>query len=154
MIHCAKVLRLQSTLDFHDTTQADLARHEAEEASQSMLRAELTRQAEHTRHLKAAHARATAKLSTLHERRTAIEVLCEENHALERGAASADELHKTVVHLEAEVEVARAERKAWCVSMATIWASLVMTYSQTQLRLADECRRLKTPVTILQNKCT
>ena len=58
--HSAEVLRLQSTLDAHDTTQTDLARHEAEEASWSVLRAEHTRQAEHTHHLKAGHARTTA----------------------------------------------------------------------------------------------
>ncbi len=81
-----------------------------------MLRAEFTRQAEHTRHLEAAHARATAELSALRERHTAIEVLREENRAFERRAASADELRETVVRLEAEVEAARAEREAWCVS--------------------------------------
>ena len=114
--HSAEVLRLQSALDAHDTTQTDLTRHEAEEASWSVLRAELTRQAEHTRHLEAAHARATAELSALCERHTVIEVLCEENRALERRAASADELRETVVRLEAEVEAALAEREAWCVS--------------------------------------
>jgi hypothetical protein len=31
--HSAKVLRLQSALDAHDTTQTDLVQHEAEEAS-------------------------------------------------------------------------------------------------------------------------
>ena len=79
-----------------------------------MLRAELTRQAEHTRQLETAHSRATAELSTLRERHTAIEVLREENRALERRAASADELRETVVRLEAEVGAARAEREAWC----------------------------------------
>jgi len=38
----------------HDATQTDLVRFEAEEASWSVLRAELTRQAEHTRYLEAA----------------------------------------------------------------------------------------------------
>ena len=52
--HSVEVLCLQSALDAHDTTQTDPARHEAEEASWSVLRAELTRQAEHTRHLEAA----------------------------------------------------------------------------------------------------
>jgi mitotic spindle assembly checkpoint protein MAD1 len=46
----------------------------------------------------------------------AIEVLREENGVLERRAASADGLRETVVRLEAEVEAARAEREAWCVS--------------------------------------
>ena len=81
-----------------------------------MLRTELTRQAEHTRNLEAAHARATAELSALRERHTVIEVLREETCALERRAASADELRETIVRLEAEVEAARAEREAWCVS--------------------------------------
>jgi mitotic spindle assembly checkpoint protein MAD1 len=56
-----------------------------------------------------------AELSTLRERHTAIEVLREQNRALERRAASADELRETVVRLEAEVQAARAEREAWCV---------------------------------------
>jgi len=112
--HSAEVLRLQSELDAHAATQADVSRHEAEEASWSVLRSELTRQAEHSRQLEAAHSRATAELSTLRERHTVIEVLREENRALERRAASADELRETVVRLEAEVEAARAEREAWC----------------------------------------
>jgi mitotic spindle assembly checkpoint protein MAD1 len=111
--HSAEVLRLQSALDSQVATQADVSRHEAEEASWSVLRAELTRQAEHTRQLETTHARAKAELSTLRERHTAIEVLREENRALERRAASADELRETVVRLEAEVEAARAEREAW-----------------------------------------
>jgi len=61
-----------------------------------------------------AHSRAADKLSTLHERHTTIEVLREENRALERRAASADELRETVVRLDAEVNAARAEREAWC----------------------------------------
>ena len=97
-----------------------------------MLRAELTRQAEHTRQLEAAHSRATAELSVLRERHTVIEVLREENRALERRAASADELRETVVRLEAEVEAARAEREAWCASspvlfffsLFTLWCEL------------------------------
>jgi hypothetical protein len=40
-------------------------------------------------------------------------VLREENRALERGAASADELHETVIRLEAEVEATRVERETW-----------------------------------------
>jgi len=111
----AEVLRLQSSLDTHAAAQTDAARREAEDASWSVLRAELTRQADHTRHLEAAHTRATAELSALRERHTTIEVLREENRALERRAAAADELRETVVRLEAEVEAARAERKAWCV---------------------------------------
>ncbi|KAI9510349.1 MAD-domain-containing protein [Russula earlei] len=111
--HSAEVLRLQTSLDAHAAAQTDLARREAEEASWSVLRAELARQAEHTRHLEAAHSRATAELSTLRERHTAIEVLREENRALERRAAAADELRETVVRLEAEAEAARAEREAW-----------------------------------------
>jgi len=64
--------------------QTDLTPHETEEASWSVLRAEHTCQVEHTRHLKAGHARATAELSILRERLEAIEVLREENHALKR----------------------------------------------------------------------
>jgi hypothetical protein len=82
-----------------------------------VLRAELTRQAEHSRQLEAAHSRAMAELNTLRERHTAMEVLREEKRALERRAAAADELRETVVRLEAEVEAARAEREAWCVSL-------------------------------------
>jgi mitotic spindle assembly checkpoint protein MAD1 len=93
-------------------TQADIARRESEEASWSVLRGELTRQAEHTRQLEAAHTRATAELSTLRERHGTIEVLREEKLALERRAAVADELRDTVVRLEAEVQAARAERDA------------------------------------------
>lgn len=113
--HSAEVLRLQSTLDAQTTTQTDLARHEAEEASWSVLRAELTRQAEHSRQLETAHLRAMTELNTLRERHTALEVLREENRALERRAKAADELRDTVVRLEAEVGAARAEREAWCV---------------------------------------
>ena len=117
-LHSAEVLRLQSALDAQAAAETDLSRRDAEEASWSVLRAELTRQAEHTRHLEAAHTRATAELNTLRERHTAIEVLREQNRALERRAASADELRETVVRLEAEVQAARAEREAWCVPAA------------------------------------
>jgi mitotic spindle assembly checkpoint protein MAD1 len=113
--HSAEVLRLQSALDAQAAEQADLSRRDTEEASWSVLRAELTRQAEHTRQLEAAHTRAMAELSTLRERHTAIEVLREQNRALERRAAGADELRETVVQLEAELQAARAEREAWCV---------------------------------------
>ena len=116
------MLRLQSALDSQAATQADVSRHEAEEASWAVLRAELTRQAEHTRQLEAAHARAKAELSALRERHTAIEVLREENRALERRAASVDELRETVVRLEAEVEAARAEREAWHVSFYFLYS--------------------------------
>ena len=116
-LHSAEVLRLQSALDAQAAAETDLSRRDAEEASWSVLRAELTRQAEHTRHLEAAHTRATAELNTLRERHTAIEVLREQNRALERRAASADELRETVVRLEAEVQAARAEREAWCVPL-------------------------------------
>ncbi|KAH9957583.1 hypothetical protein BC827DRAFT_1224448 [Russula dissimulans] len=109
----AEVLRLQSSLDAHAAAQTDATRREAEEASWSVLRAELTRQTDHTRHLEAVHSRATAELNTLRERHAAIEVLREENRALERRAAAADELRETVVRLEAEVEAARTEREAW-----------------------------------------
>ncbi len=112
--HGAEVLRLQSTLDAHNTTQADLSRHEAEEASWSVLRAELTHQVEHTCHLKAVHAHAMAELSALRERHMAVELLCKENHALERRAASADELRETVMRLEAEVEAACGHRCSVC----------------------------------------
>jgi hypothetical protein len=64
----------------HDATQTDFVRREAEEASWSVLRAELTRQAgyTHTRDLEAACARTTAELSAMCERNTAIiEVLHE-----------------------------------------------------------------------------
>ncbi|KAH9987053.1 spindle assembly checkpoint component Mad1 [Russula vinacea] len=111
--HSAEVLRLQSALDANTTTQTDLARHEAEEASWSVLRAELTRQAERSRHLETSRARVMAELNTLRERHTAMEVLREEKRALELRAAAADELRETVVRLEAEVEAARAEREAW-----------------------------------------
>jgi mitotic spindle assembly checkpoint protein MAD1 len=115
--HSAEVLHLQSALDAQTTTQTDLARHQAEEASWSVLRTELTRQAEHSRQLEAAHSRAMVELNTLRERHTVMEVLREENRALERRAAAADELRETVVRLEAEVEAARAEREAWCVPL-------------------------------------
>jgi hypothetical protein len=52
----------------------------------------------------------------LREPHTAIEVLREENSLLERRAVSADKLRVTVGHLEVEIQAARAERKAWCVS--------------------------------------
>jgi mitotic spindle assembly checkpoint protein MAD1 len=115
--HSAEVLRLQSALDVNTTTQTDITRHEAEEASWSVLRAELTRQAERSRHLETSRARVMAELNTLRERHTAMEVLREEKRAFERRAEAADELRDTVVRLEAEVEAARAEREAWCVSL-------------------------------------
>jgi len=73
-------------------------------------------------HLEAARTRATAELSALRERHTAIEVHRGEHRALERRAASADdsELRETVAHLEAEVEAVRAERKARCVSLTFV----------------------------------
>jgi len=108
-------LRLQSALDAQAAAQSDLSRHDAEEASWSVLRAELTRQAEHTRQLEAAHTRAMVELGSLRERHTVIEVLREQNRALERRATAADELRETVVRLEAEVQAAHAEREAWCV---------------------------------------
>jgi hypothetical protein len=74
------------------------------------------------------HARATAELSALRERLMAIEVLREENCALERRAASVDELRETLVRLEAEVEAARAERKAWCVSPSCFSLFLSLLY--------------------------
>ena len=50
------------------------------------------------------------------------------NRALERRAASADELRETVVRSEAEVEAARAEREAWCAVFfslcSTLWCEL------------------------------
>ncbi len=115
--HSAEVLHLQSALDAQTTTQTDLARHQAEEASWSVLRTELTRQAEHSRQLETAHSRAMVELNTLRERHTSMEVLREENRALERRAAAADELRETVVRLEAELDAARAEREAWCVPL-------------------------------------
>ncbi|KAH9165311.1 MAD-domain-containing protein [Lactarius sanguifluus] len=93
--HTAEALRLQSALDAQATAQADLSRHDAEEASWSVLRNELTRQAEHTRQLEMTHTRVMVELGSLRERHTAIEVLRE-----------------TVVRLEAEVQAARAEREA------------------------------------------
>jgi mitotic spindle assembly checkpoint protein MAD1 len=128
--HSAEILRLQSALDAQSTTQTDFARHEAEEASWSVLRAELTRQAEHSRQLETARARAMVELNTLRERHMAVEVLREENRALERRAAAADDLRETVVRLEAEVEAARAEREAWyvvsCLDLAFLMFFLVL----------------------------
>ena len=46
------------------------------------------------------------ELGNLRERHTAIEVLREQNRALERRAAAADELRESVVRLEAEVQAA------------------------------------------------
>jgi hypothetical protein len=92
------------------------SRHETEKASWSVLHAELMRHGEHTHHIKAGHARATAELGILHERLEAIEVHREENHSLKRGGASADELRETGVRLEGNVEATCAEREAWCVS--------------------------------------
>ncbi|KAH9165006.1 MAD-domain-containing protein [Lactarius sanguifluus] len=116
--HSAEALRLQSALDAQATAQADVSRHDAEEPSWSVLRAELTRQAEHTRQLEVAHTRAMVELGSPRERHTAIEVLREQNRALERQAAGADELRETVVRLEAEVQAARAEREAWAAHTA------------------------------------
>ncbi|KAH9023363.1 MAD-domain-containing protein, partial [Lactarius hengduanensis] len=137
--HSAEALRLQSALDAQATAQADVSRHDAEEASWSVLRAELTRQAEHTRQLEVVHTRAMAELGSLRERHTAIEVLREQNRALERRAAGADELRETVVRLEAEVQAARAEREAWATRAAapeTLAATPVsITQSLSALRL-------------------
>ncbi|KAH8996032.1 MAD-domain-containing protein [Lactarius akahatsu] len=137
--HSAEALRLQSALDAQATAQADLSRHDAEEASWSVLRGELTRQAEHTRQLEVAHTPAMAELGSLRERHTAIEVLREQNRALERWAAGADELRETVVRLEAEVQAARAKREAWATRAAapeTLDATPVsITQSLSALRL-------------------
>ena len=121
--HSADVLRLKSELDAHAATQADVSRHEAEEASPCYwpsLRANSRRRIP----------RAMDKLSTLHERHTTTEVLREENRALECRAASADELRETVVRLDAEVNAAHAEREAWCAIFfslsvcSTLWCEL------------------------------
>ena len=81
-----------------------------------MLRAELTRQAEHTGQFEAAQVRTTVGLGTLHGRHMGIEVLHEKNRALERCPASTDELCGTVVRLEAVVEATPTEREVWWVS--------------------------------------
>ncbi|KAH9021777.1 MAD-domain-containing protein [Lactarius pseudohatsudake] len=129
--HSAEALCLQSALDAQATAQADLSRHDAEEAS--------SRQAEHTRQLEVVHTCAMTELGSLRERHMAIEVLREQNHALERRAAGADELRETVVRLEAEVQAARAEREAWATRAAapeTLAATPVsITQSLSALRI-------------------
>ncbi|KAH9021960.1 MAD-domain-containing protein [Lactarius pseudohatsudake] len=129
--HSAEALRLQSALDAQATAQADVSRHDAEEGSWSVLRGEITRQAEHTRQLEVAHARAMVELGSLRERHTAIEVLREQNRALERRAAGADELRETVA--------VRAQREAWATRAAapeTLAATPVsITQSLSALRL-------------------
>jgi hypothetical protein len=77
-----------------------------------VLPTEPTCQAEHIRQLEVAYVRATA----LCECPKTIEVLREENRALEHRAAFADELRKIVVRLETVVEATCAKREAWCVS--------------------------------------
>jgi mitotic spindle assembly checkpoint protein MAD1 len=80
----------------------------------------------------------------------AIEVLREENRALERRTASADELRDIVMRLEAEVEAARAEREAWCVSpflffpLSFVFVFMVRT---SWVHLGRETRRPETPAT-------
>ena len=97
-----------------------------------MLRAELTRQPE------AAHSRATAELSTLRERHAVIEVLREENRALEHRAASADESCQTVVRLEAEVEAACGARSM--VRFPRLFFPCFYTLVRTLLsHLGEEC---------------
>jgi hypothetical protein len=71
---------------------------------------------EQRHYIKAGHAWAMDELSILHKCLKAIKMLCEENHALKHSVASADELHETVVHLEAEVEAMCVEHEVWCVS--------------------------------------
>jgi hypothetical protein len=75
MSHSAEVLRLQSALD---ATQTYLVWCKAEEASWSVLRTVLTRQAEYTctHHLKVACVCMMAESSALGERHMAIKVLC------------------------------------------------------------------------------
>ena len=120
------------------TTQTDFAPHEAEEAGWSMLLAELTRQAEHSRQLKAARARAMVELNTLRERRTAVKVLREENRVLERRPAAADELRESVVRLEAEMEAARAEREVWyVVSCSDLVVSNVFLFFRARKAVPD-----------------
>ena len=65
VFHSAEALHLQSALDAHDAMQTDLARHDAEEATWSMLRTEFTRQVKHMCYLKAVRVRETAELSAL-----------------------------------------------------------------------------------------
>jgi len=89
--HSAEVLRLQFALDAH------------EEASWSVLRAELTRQAEHTCHLEAARAQLSALTPRGYRRRIT-------------PSSAARLLRMSCAHFEVEVEAARAEGEAWCVS--------------------------------------
>jgi mitotic spindle assembly checkpoint protein MAD1 len=120
-----------------------------------LLRAELTRHGEHTHHIKAGHAWATAELSILREDLEAIEVLREENHALKRGAASADELRETVVRLLGKVETARAEREAWCVSpFIRLRISGVNLTGGIRARNAVSETPTTTPVSITQSLST
>jgi len=114
-----------------------------------VLRAELTRHGEHTHHIKAGHAWATAELSILRERFEAIEVLRERNRALERRAASADELGETVVRLEGKVEAGRTERVARCVSRFRI--SGVNLTGSIRARNAVLETPTTTPVSITQS---
>ena len=91
--HSVEVLRLQSALDAH----------EAEGASWSVLRAELTRQAERTHHLEAARAQLSALTPRGYRRRIT-------------PSSAARLLRMSCAHFEAEVEATRAEGEAQCVS--------------------------------------
>ena len=149
----AEILRPQSALDAQLTTQTDFAPHEAEEAGWSMLLAELTRQAEHSRQLEAARARAMVELNTLRERRTAVKVLREENRVLERCPAAADELRESVMRLEAEVEAARAEREVWyVVSCSDLVVSNVFLVFRARKAVPDAPSA--TPISITQSLST
>jgi mitotic spindle assembly checkpoint protein MAD1 len=106
---------------------------------------------EHTHQLEAAHARATPELSTLRERHTGLEVLREENRALERRAASADELSETVVLLEGGVEAVCAEREAWYISYQFCYILVANFYGTIRARNAVPETPSATPVSITQS---
>jgi mitotic spindle assembly checkpoint protein MAD1 len=79
-------------------------------------------------------------------------VLHEENYALKRGAASADELRETVVWLEAEVEAARVKPEVWCVSpFIPFCISGANLMGGIRARNAVSETPTKTPVSITQS---
>ena len=91
----------------------------------------------------------------MREPHTAIEVLREENHPLERRAASADGLRVTVGRLEVEVEAVRAECKASYVSpFFRFHISGVNLMGAFRVRNAAPETPAATPVSITQSLST
>ena len=74
----------------------------------------------HWKALEASNARLTIEVHSLRNKQTSVEVLREENRALERKVSKMVDQEERITQLEGELEAARREREEWCaVPVAT-----------------------------------